>query len=70
MKPVHAKLIRHECLLYAFRNDMTIIECSDQHFKAEGPNSIVDVPIEHLWNQAQQGWKVQDTLENETNYKE
>lgn len=68
MKKLHKSLIKAECIKYASENDMKIIVLTDNTFTAEGENCVVDVPLDHLYDQLKQGWNIQDTLQNETNY--
>lgn len=62
-------LIRNECLKYAMNQGLTIKVLNETTFTAEDDEVVIDVPIDHLFIQAQQGHQIVDTLENEACWK-
>lgn len=70
MKPVHSTILKNECIKYAANNGMEILSLTNTDFEAEGEEEVIHVPLSHLFEQFQNGWDVQETLENETNHKE
>jgi len=62
-------LIRNECLKFAMNEGMTIKILNETTFTAEDDECIIDVPIDHLFIQAQQGHQIEDTLRNESAWK-
>jgi hypothetical protein len=67
MKRIHALQIKHLCLKYAMDNGLTIVRLTDTDFEAKDSEVVVNVPIEHLYSLIQQGWSVDEVLQNETN---
>lgn len=68
MKNIQAVLIKQQCIEFAANAGLTIEVLTNDHFKALSDDTMIDVPLSHLYQQVQQGWSVQDTLQNESCY--
>jgi len=62
-------IIRNECLKYAMNEGMTVLKLNESTFTAEDDECVIDVPIDHLFIQFQQGHQIQETLRNEACWK-
>lgn len=69
MKHVHAILLKNECIKFAANEGLKIHVLDHETFIAEDSEVIIHVPLNHLYDQLQQGHSVQDTLRNETGHK-
>ncbi len=70
MNKVQKCLIKQQCIMYAAQNEMEIIVLNNETFEARGGGSVLNVPIGFLFDQVQNGWDVQETLQNESCYDE
>lgn len=57
--------IKKECIEFSANEGLTIHELNISNFKASDSEVIVNVPIDHLVHQEDQGHSVEDTLRNE-----
>jgi hypothetical protein len=70
MKRIHMLQIKAQCIFHASQEEMSIIEITDKTFRAKGSHSEIYVDYQFLYDQLQNGWNIEETLQNETCYVE
>jgi|CXWL01.1.fsa_nt_gi hypothetical protein len=68
MRNIELHLIAAICVRYAANNGMKILTLDKCNFIAQGSGLVVNVSIEHLYDQYNQGHTIDETLQNESNW--
>lgn len=68
MNKIHELLIARECIKFAADNGLTI-KSTATNFVAEDNECILNIPLEFIMMQVQNGWTIQSVLENEMSWK-
>jgi hypothetical protein len=70
MRKIHQLQIKAQCILFANENGMKVDLSQDDTFRAQGNGTIIAVPYKHIYDQVQNGWSIDETLQNESCYDE
>lgn len=66
MKRIHLLQIKGLCIIFAAQNEMVLDMSQDDTFQARGGGSILNVPYQHIYDSIQNGWTVDEVLQNES----
>jgi hypothetical protein len=66
MERIHMLQIKAQCIIFAANEGMAILTLGQDIFEARGNGSILSVPYQHIFDSIQQGWTIEEVLQNES----
>lgn len=70
MRQIDRSIIKARCLRFAVQNEMEIKTLDNETFQAESQYEIINIPISFIYDSVQNGWEVEEVLQNEACHNE